>query len=184
MSMVKRLAVAVGVSLLSGGAWAQSAPVISLDERQPSVTEVENALFPKDLEECEELKKAGFKCASIIVLPRFSLGAVQFDVGSSELSDTAKRALDPFASVLKARAKARGAQILIEGHTDVTGTDALNQRLSEDRAASVRDYLISRGAPENMLVTLGKGSQELRKPDDPTSAENRRVEIGRKRPKD
>jgi outer membrane protein OmpA-like peptidoglycan-associated protein len=69
--------------------------------------------------------------------------------------------------------------MVVEGHTDSQGSDDLNLKLSEDRAAAVRDYLVSRGVAADRLSAVGVG--EKRPIADNTSAEgranNRRVEI-------
>ena len=71
-------------------------------------------------------------------------------------------------------------RILIEGHTDNTGTDAVNQPLSERRAASVSQYLQAQGVPANRLTTRGYGSTQPKVPNDSPAnlAMNRRVELG------
>ena len=67
----------------------------------------------------------------------------------------------------------------IIGHTDSTGTDAINNPLSVDRAASTRDYLIARGVPPSAFRIEGRGSREpvADNNSDAGRAQNRRVEI-------
>jgi outer membrane protein OmpA-like peptidoglycan-associated protein len=67
----------------------------------------------------------------------------------------------------------------VVGHTDSTGSDAINQPLSEDRAASVGAYLQSRGVIPQRLATAGVGSRyPIAGNDTPEGrALNRRVEI-------
>jgi outer membrane protein OmpA-like peptidoglycan-associated protein len=50
--------------------------------------------------------------------------------------------------------------LTITGHTDSDGTDEYNQKLSEDRANSVKNYLIKKSITENRLVAVGKGESE------------------------
>ena len=69
--------------------------------------------------------------------------------------------------------------ILIEGHTDNTGEDAYNQKLSENRAASVESYLITQGIKNSRVTTKGYGESQ---PLDANETEagrqkNRRVEV-------
>jgi OOP family OmpA-OmpF porin len=69
--------------------------------------------------------------------------------------------------------------IIVTGHTDSTGSSAYNQGLSERRAASVRDYMVSRGVDAGKISSSGKGEEEPIA-DNKTKAgraENRRVEI-------
>ena len=76
---------------------------------------------------------------------------------------------------------ARSQQLTLEvviavGHADRFGRDAYNQRLSEQRAAAVKDYLVSKGIPANRVYTEGKGSkQPLTKPDDCKGPKSARV---------
>lgn len=67
--------------------------------------------------------------------------------------------------------------VYIDGHTDKVGTDAHNDQLSKDRAAAVKEYLVTAGVPEARMKTRGYGeSQPLENTEQP-SLVNRRVEI-------
>lgn len=82
--------------------------------------------------------------------------ALHFKFASAELSDSAKQALDVFADKLKTDNK--NVYIEIQGHTDATGTDAYNLKLSEQRADAVRRYLNMKcGIPLHRLATIGYG---------------------------
>ncbi|WP_461487426.1 OmpA family protein, partial [Pedobacter sp.] len=65
------------------------------------------------------------------------------------------------------------------GHTDNIGTAAVNQTISEKRAAAVKTYAVSQGVPASRLVTVGKGFSEPVASNDTEEgrAANRRVEI-------
>jgi outer membrane protein OmpA-like peptidoglycan-associated protein len=67
----------------------------------------------------------------------------------------------------------------IVGHTDSTGSDAINNPLSINRAANTRDYLASRGVASNRFNIDGRGSREpvASNDTDANRARNRRVEI-------
>jgi outer membrane protein OmpA-like peptidoglycan-associated protein len=71
------------------------------------------------------------------------------------------------------------AEVKIIGHTDSTGTDAINNPLSVERAASTRDYLIARGVRATAFNIDGRGSREpvADNSSDAGRAQNRRVEI-------
>jgi outer membrane protein OmpA-like peptidoglycan-associated protein len=103
-------------------------------------------------------------------------GQVVFAVGKSTLLPSARRRLDQVSQVLKGSFVQK---IVVEGHTDSTGTSELNQRLSEQRAATVRDYLVSKGVPRGQIESHGLGDghpvTDNRTPE--SRAENRRVEI-------
>ncbi len=97
-----------------------------------------------------------------------------FDVGRSAIKPQMRPVLDQFAAGLDPNMRVR-----IVGHTDSTGSDAINNPLSLDRAHSVRDYLAARGVAPKRVDTDGRGS---RKPvadtgHDASRAQNRRVEI-------
>ncbi len=78
--------------------------------------------------------------------------------------------------------KLAGFSFSIEGHADPRGGVELNQKLSEARAQSVVEYLVTTFSilPER-LVPVGKGSSEPLNADRPEAAENRRVTIVTKR---
>jgi outer membrane protein OmpA-like peptidoglycan-associated protein len=67
----------------------------------------------------------------------------------------------------------------VEGHTDAIGSDEYNQKLSEQRAQSVRDYVTSQGVPGNMVTAVGFGKQNpVASNDTPVGRQqNRRVEL-------
>lgn len=104
------------------------------------------------------------------------LKGVTFLPGSTTLTDDAKAVLDPAASALKGQ---QDLKVEIGGHTDAQGSDAANQRLSQRRADSVRQYLIDKGVDASRLTAKGYGeAQPVASNDTPAGrAENRRVEF-------
>ena len=101
---------------------------------------------------------------------------VSFDVGRSAIKSNFAPVLDQFASGLRGNPN---AEVRIIGHTDSTGTDAINNPLSIERAASTRDYLIARGVRPTAFRIEGRGSHEpvADNGTDAGRAQNRRVEI-------
>jgi outer membrane protein OmpA-like peptidoglycan-associated protein len=97
-----------------------------------------------------------------------------FDVGRSAIKPDMRPVLDQFASGLDPNMRVR-----VVGHTDSTGSDAINNPLSVDRAASVRDYLAARGVASTRVAVEGRGSREpvADNGSDAGRAQNRRVEI-------
>jgi hypothetical protein len=67
----------------------------------------------------------------------------------------------------------------VEGYTDNVGSDEFNQKLSEQRADGVRDYLISQGISENSVSARGLGKSNPIAPNETAQgrAQNRRVQI-------
>jgi OmpA-OmpF porin, OOP family len=104
------------------------------------------------------------------------LRGVTFEFDSAQLTPAATVVLDQVAGALDA---APDIAVEVGGHTDSRGADAYNQRLSEQRAASVRDYLMQRGVDGQRLSASGYG--ETRPVADNANEEgreqNRRVEL-------
>lgn len=74
--------------------------------------------------------------------------------------------------------KSKTSQYLIVGHADAAGRSSYNQRLSEERAATVKRLLVTKyDVPDDILKTSGHGSSQLRNKARPFAAENRRVSI-------
>lgn len=101
---------------------------------------------------------------------------ISFDVGRADINPNFRTILDTFAKGLVSNP---GSNVTIIGHTDSSGSDAINNPLSLNRAASVRDYIVARGVATNRIAIDGRGSHEpLVANDTPANkAKNRRVEI-------
>lgn len=101
---------------------------------------------------------------------------IQFAINSSDVSAASQTNLADLAETLK---KYEDTNILIEGHTDITGTREHNMGLSEDRAEAVAKYIESLGVARKRITTEGYG------PDQPVAdnntdygrQQNRRVEV-------
>jgi len=84
------------------------------------------------------------------------LNSVLFDTAKHTLTPNAESVLSRVASILK---KYPGLEIHIEGHTDSVGGAEYNQRLSEDRARTVRDYLVRNGLSSPSIRAVGYGKR-------------------------
>jgi outer membrane protein OmpA-like peptidoglycan-associated protein len=105
-----------------------------------------------------------------------TMADVLFDTGKFQLRQPTREALAKLAGVLLAHP---GLSLEIEGHTDSTGSDELNQRLSEQRATTVRSYLVEQGLGANSITAKGYG-KTMPVADNGTAKgrqQNRRVEI-------
>ena len=98
--------------------------------------------------------------------------------------DFAKSALKPEAAAklgdLVDKTKGVNLEVIIAvGHTDSTGNDAINQKLSIDRAEAVKGFLVGKGIEKNRIYTEGKGSKNpvADNKTDEGRAKNRRVEV-------
>lgn len=106
-----------------------------------------------------------------------SLENIKFKADSAELLDSEKRKLDEIAKILE---QWPDNDILVEGHTALAGTARVRQKLSEDRAQAVADYLIKLGVRDSYHVfTKGYGASKPLADNSTESgkAKNRRVEI-------
>lgn len=104
------------------------------------------------------------------------LSGVQFATGKATLNPSARETLARFSGVL---ATYPGLKLNVEGHTDSTGSLALNEKLSLARAITVRDYLIAQGVPASSMDVAGFGPSAPVDDNATTSGRerNRRVEI-------
>jgi outer membrane protein OmpA-like peptidoglycan-associated protein len=99
---------------------------------------------------------------------------LSFDVGSAALRPSLRPVLEQFASGLDGSMLVR-----VVGHTDSTGSDAINEPLSRERAETVRNFLADRGVAAQRISTAGRGAREplADNGSETGRAKNRRVEI-------
>lgn len=107
----------------------------------------------------------------IITLP-----GIFFDTGKAALKSGSRNTLGRIAEQLRLNDR---LTIVVEGHTDSTGSDELNQALSEKRAAAVKDALVSAGIGADRVTAVGKGEAAPVATNDTAAGrqQNRRVEI-------
>lgn len=108
----------------------------------------------------------------VVTLP----SGIFFDSGKSTLKSGAKRTLDRIAAQLTGDS---AIKVVVEGHTDSTGSAEKNMTLSEKRAQAVRDYLVSKGVPDAQITAAGKGESEPIATNKTVAGrqQNRRVEL-------
>ncbi len=106
------------------------------------------------------------------------LEGVNFKLGSAELTPESADQLDEVAESLRAWPEVR---VEVAGYTDSSGPDELNRRLSQERADSVRNYLVARGIDPDRVVANGYGEQDPVASNETSEgrAQNRRVELRR-----
>ena len=105
-----------------------------------------------------------------------TMADVLFDVGKHDLRPTTREKLARLAGIMLAH---QGLQLQIEGHTDSTGSDELNQKLSEQRAGTVKSFLVEQGLSDGAVSAQGFG-KTMPVADNTTAKgrqQNRRVEI-------
>jgi len=101
---------------------------------------------------------------------------IQFETGSAIILPASYVVLD---DIMKSAVVAEGLKVGVYGHTDNTGNDDTNQKLSEDRARAVEAYLISKGFSSERVEAKGFGSSRPVADNSTTAgkAKNRRVQI-------
>jgi len=101
---------------------------------------------------------------------------ITFDINSYVIKPQFRNTLDSVATVLKTYPD---STIVVSGHTDTTGNDAINNPLSVNRASSVESYLESQGISSSRITSRGFGSKQpiASNSTEAGRAQNRRVEI-------
>lgn len=149
--------------------------ITTLVDRTSGITGFGSRLAVRDASIEDRLSALGAEVTEREITIRLA-GSVLFDFDSATLRPDAERTLLELLEVLKVYAE---RPVRIEGHTDSIASEAYNQKLSEERAASVRDWLLARGTASPSLQTLGHG--ESRPVADNSTAAgrqlNRRVEV-------
>jgi len=105
------------------------------------------------------------------------IGKIQFETGSARIHKRSNALLDQIAQAMDAHPQI--TKMRIEGHTDNVGDPPLNKKLSEERAASVKEALVKRGVDDDRLVTKGLGETKPIAPNKTAGGrqKNRRVEF-------
>ncbi|MEW6445817.1 MAG: OmpA family protein [Pseudomonadota bacterium] len=140
--------------------------------KETAIKECNPEFFKDEAKPTVEAPKAPVQTAKV-----FTLNAdAYFDFDKSNLKAEGKKAMDTLVADMKIE---QVDEIRVVGHTDSIGTDAYNQKLSERRAKTVSDYLVSKGVPAAKIKASGMGET---KPvaDNKTKAgraKNRRVEV-------
>jgi outer membrane protein OmpA-like peptidoglycan-associated protein len=125
---------------------------------------------PKENNGCPNIKPEDVKRVD------YAANNIYFATGKYVLLAKSFKGLNEVAQILKDNPQLKMA---IDGHTDNVGTDALNQKLSENRAGAVKKYLVKQGVDESRLIVTGHGESEP-VADNKTAAgrqKNRRVEL-------
>ena len=101
---------------------------------------------------------------------------ILFNSGRSSFKKGVTEKLDGIVKIMNEFPK---ATFIIEGHTDSTGSNTLNQKLSDKRAAAVKDYLVKNGVDASRLESKGFGEDNPIDTNDTRAgrAKNRRVEV-------
>ncbi len=125
-----------------------------------------------------EQKIINFQLESVVIEEGqiLAFDNIYFDVASSTIKPESYAVLNEIVQILDAN---RNAMIQIAGHTDSDGSESYNQTLSEQRAASVMNYLVNHGISAGRLTTAGYGENQPVVPNNSAAnkAMNRRIEF-------
>jgi len=171
---------------------ADAARAAALAQQQAAQNEAERAKLAAKEADAERLKAENDKAQlrerlrqqlNLILETRESarglivnISDVLFDFNKYTLKPGAREKMAKVSGILLAYP---GLKIQIEGHTDSVGSDEYNQKLSEQRADTVRDYLVGQGVPNNTVSAIGLGKGQPVASNDTAAGrqQNRRVEL-------
>ena len=111
----------------------------------------------------------------LVIRPRLQL-KVNLAFGSAELSSEAMGVLENLAMALE-NPSLEEDRFVLAGHTDAVVLGESYDKLPQERAASLSDFLVERGVAPERLQAVGCGEKVLLRPEDPDAGLNRRVEI-------
>ena len=141
--------------------------------KDPAGCKCDKDLLPKEV--CEP------KVAAAPAAPKKAAFGEKITIAADALFDFNKATLRPEGKKKLDDVVAKSQGLVLEviiavGHADRIGSAAYNQKLSEKRAAAVKDYVVSKGIPANRVYTEGKGSkQPVTKPDQCKGAKSAKV---------
>ncbi|MEY4561763.1 MAG: hypothetical protein RLZZ618_1040 [Pseudomonadota bacterium] len=171
---------ALAATVLSGTAWAQDSADSTQVLKGNKVTESNllDALTPPPEEVVTRSLKVSRDNAPVVPPRKASASLlITFETNSADLTASAKQQLSVVAAALKNNRLAEYS-FNVEGHADPRGSADANLSLSQQRADSVREYLVTaHGIAPDRLKAEGKGAQQLLNAKVPSAAENRRVTI-------
>jgi len=126
----------------------------------------------REFERIPELRTQRRGNRLVVTLPN----SILFDTNSTALNPGARDRLNQIADILNRYPRTR---VSVQGHTDSVGSESYNLRLSEERAHSVADYLVSQGIEPSRITTIGYGeSRPIATNATPEGRlQNRRVEL-------
>lgn len=150
--------------------------ILDIDDKCPNIPETFNNYNDED--GCPDTipTVVSFKEIGEVTGKRIIISGIHFEFDKAIIKERSKSILDKVAGILKEHSQMR---VRIEGHTDSKGSDEYNDRLSEERARAVRDYLIGAGIEKERLVAIGRGAKEpiADNSTEESRARNRRIEF-------
>jgi len=151
---------------------------LDLGSRTPTMEEITNAFAPEPAKKTKKYTTRGFEPApKSVEKPKSISMEIKFEKNSFQLTSKAQETLDVVGQAFNTNELGKSS-FTIEGHTDASGDNSYNLKLSQQRAEAVKAYLIKRQhVTSGRLDTVGKGETELLDQGKPYSSRNRRVRI-------
>jgi len=172
---------AQGAKSLNAALSAERSRLEALNKEKERALAVKDSLLAVQKAEAEKkLTALQSKTISVYKDARgtiLSMSDILFETGKADLKQELKENLAAIGAILSSLLTE--SKITVEGHTDNVGGEAFNQKLSEQRALAVMQYLIERGIDKNRLESVGYGFSKpvADNATDEGKAKNRRVEL-------
>jgi len=152
----------------------------AIEDAQRALAEKDSLLAAQKAEAQKKLDALNSKAISVFRDARgtiLSMSDILFEFGKADLKQELRENLSAIGAILQSLLT--DSKVIVEGHTDNVGTAAANQKLSEQRAHSVMQYLIERGVAANRLQAVGYGMDKpvANNGTKEGQAKNRRVEL-------
>ncbi len=163
---------AAGIGLMGLSSIATAAETLT---KEQLIRMLQNSAQPRTLSR-EELER---RLRNRLIIEEFASVDLEiyFKYDSSAITSSALKSLIPLGQALSDGRLSKGNFVII-GHTDAKGTAAYNLKLSQARAAAVRNFLLTNyGIVSGKLVAVGYGEEQLKNRRNPLSGDNRRVQI-------
>ncbi len=159
-----------GVAALGGCPDGDGDGIVDGEDACPTEVETKNGVSDEDGCPDTEKTKISIRREQIEILEQ-----VLFDLGKARIKRQSFDLLDQVVKVLQDHPELR--RVRVEGHTDDLGSEPRNQKLSNDRARSVVDYLVKKGVDPARLQPVGFGATQPQAPNDTDAnrQKNRRV---------
>jgi len=152
----------------------------AIEDAQRALAEKDSLLAAQKAEAQKKLDALNSKAISVFRDARgtiLSMSDILFETGKADLKQELRENLSAIGAILQSLLT--DSQIMVEGHTDNVGSAEFNQKLSEQRAKAVMQYLIERGVNANRLQAIGHGMDKpvANNGTKEGQAKNRRVEL-------
>ncbi len=147
---------------------SKKCPEIVKEEKTENIESVEV--------ESNEIKTENISSTDVVKDDKINFTPIYFEFNSFTITDEGKKVLlDNLSKFEQKKIK----EIIIDGHTDIRGSEEYNLSLSQKRASVVKQFLIEQGIKKDIIKTIGYGEENIVEPgnDEMSHAKNRRAEF-------